>query len=63
LLPDVLFDSGIDAVLSVAICNPAQLEHDMVNELDLEPGLRRLKRKYFVVAPGLLHNMLPLNLV
>ena len=38
LLPDVLFDSGIDAVMSVAICNPAQLERDMVNESDrLQP--------------------------
>ena len=49
--------------MSVAICNPAQLEHDMVNELELGPGLRRLQRKYFVVAPGLLHNALPLNFV
>jgi len=63
LLPDVLFDSGIDAVMSVAICNPAQLEHDMVNQLDLEPVLRRLQRRYLVVAPRLLHNVLPLNFV
>jgi uncharacterized protein (DUF4213/DUF364 family) len=53
LLPDVFFDSGIDAVMSVAICNPAQLERDMINELDIEPGLRRHQRKYFVVAPRL----------
>ena len=53
LLPDILFESGINAVMSVAISDPARFEYDMVNELDIEPALKRHQRKYVAWAPEL----------
>ena len=53
LLPDILFESGINVVMSVAIRDPALFEYDMVNEMDIEPALKRHQRKYVAWAPEL----------
>ncbi|MDD1694217.1 MAG: DUF364 domain-containing protein [Methanoregula sp.] len=48
LIPDVLFDNGINIVMSVAISDPARFEHDVMNAPDMETALRKHQRKYNV---------------
>jgi uncharacterized protein len=48
LIPDVLFENGINIVMSVAISDPARFEHDVVNAPDMETALRKHQRKYNV---------------
>jgi len=48
LLPDVLFENGIDVAMSVAIADPARFERDVMNSPDLEGSLKRHQRKYTV---------------
>jgi uncharacterized protein (DUF4213/DUF364 family) len=40
LIPDVLFERGVDYVLSHRIKDPVQFEYDMVNEFDMETALK-----------------------
>lgn len=46
LFPDVLFDNGVNVVLSVAISDPDQFALDVANALNLETALRRHQRVY-----------------
>lgn len=48
LIPDVLFENGINIVMSVAISDPVRFEHDVMNAPDMETALRRHQRKYNV---------------
>ena len=48
LIPDVLFENGINIVMSVAITDPARFEHDVMNAPDMETALRKHQRKYNV---------------
>jgi uncharacterized protein len=48
LIPDVLFENGINIVMSVAISDPARFEHDVMNAPDMETALRKHQRKYNV---------------
>jgi uncharacterized protein (DUF4213/DUF364 family) len=48
LLPDVLFENGIDVAMSVAIADPARFERDVMNSPDLEGSLKKHQRKYTV---------------
>ncbi len=48
LIPDVLFDCGIDVIMSVAISDPLRFEHDLLNSPDMETSLRKHQRKYNV---------------
>ncbi len=54
LMPDVLFENGIDAVMSVAIVDPVQFEYDVMNESDMETALKKHQRKYFAARNGTL---------
>lgn len=57
LIPDVLFDCGINMVMSVAISNPEKFEYDVMNAPDMETALRKHQRKYNV--SNLTDSMLP----
>lgn len=46
LFPDVLFENGVNVVMSVAINNPDQFAHDVAGTPDLETVLRRHQRVY-----------------
>jgi uncharacterized protein len=46
LIPDVLFENGINIVMSVAISDPARFGHDVMNAPDMETALRKHQRKY-----------------
>jgi uncharacterized protein (DUF4213/DUF364 family) len=48
LLPDVLFENGIDVAMSVAITNTARFEQDVMNSSDMEGSLKKGQRKYTV---------------
>jgi uncharacterized protein (DUF4213/DUF364 family) len=48
LIPDVLFENGINIAMSVAISDPAKFEHDVLNAPDMETALRKHQRKYNV---------------
>jgi uncharacterized protein (DUF4213/DUF364 family) len=48
LIPDVLFENGINIAMSVAISDPARFEYDVLNALDMETALRKHQRKYNV---------------
>jgi uncharacterized protein (DUF4213/DUF364 family) len=48
LIPDVLFESGINIAMSVAISDPARFECDVMNAPDMETALRKHQRKYNV---------------
>ena len=48
LIPDVLFENGINIAMSVAISDPARFEHDVLNAPDMETSLRKHHRKYNV---------------
>jgi len=50
LLPDALFESGINLVMSVAVTDPAIFEEDIMNSSDLETSLKRHQKKYNVSA-------------
>jgi uncharacterized protein (DUF4213/DUF364 family) len=39
-IPDVLFDKGIQFVMSHRVQDPARFEYDMENAMDMEPALR-----------------------
>lgn len=54
LIPDVLFENGINIVMSVAISDPARFASDVMNAPDMETALRRHQRKYNV---GYLKNL------
>ena len=54
LIPDVLFENGINIVMSVAISDPARFVSDVMNAPDMEPALRKHQRKYNV---GILKNL------
>jgi uncharacterized protein (DUF4213/DUF364 family) len=48
LIPDVLFENGINLVMSVAVTDPAQFTRDVINAPDLETAVRKHQRKYNV---------------
>ena len=48
LIPDVLFENGINIAMSVAISDPARFEYDVLNAPDMETALRKHQRKYNV---------------
>ena len=48
LIPDVLFENGINIVMSVAISDPARFVSDVMNAPDMETALRKHQRKYNV---------------
>ncbi|MDD1727456.1 MAG: DUF364 domain-containing protein [Methanospirillum sp.] len=48
LIPDVLFENGINIVMSVAISDPEKFEFDVMNAPDMETALRKHQRKYNV---------------
>ena len=48
LIPDVLFENGINIVMSVAISDPVRFEHDVMNAPDMETALRKHQSKYNV---------------
>lgn len=48
LIPDVLFENGINVAMSVAISDPARFEYDVMNAPDMETALRKHQRKYNV---------------
>jgi len=48
LLPDVLFENGINIAMSVAISDPLKFEFDVMNAPDMETALRKHQRKYNV---------------
>jgi len=48
LIPDVLFENGINIVMSVAISDPARFAADLMNAPDMETALRKHQRKYNV---------------
>jgi uncharacterized protein (DUF4213/DUF364 family) len=48
LIPDVLFENGINIVMSVAISDPVRFEYDVMNAPDMETALRKHQRKYNV---------------
>lgn len=52
LVPDVLFENGIDVVMSVAITDPAQFELDVKLASDMEGALKSRQRKYTVYHNG-----------
>jgi uncharacterized protein len=52
LIPDMLFESGINVVMSVAISDPARFEQDVMNAPDMETALRKHQRKYNVSSSG-----------
>ena len=51
LLPQALFDSGVNLIMSVAITDPIRFEYDLMNSPDLEGSLKKYQRKY-VVSPA-----------
>jgi uncharacterized protein (DUF4213/DUF364 family) len=48
LIPDVLFENGINIVMSVAISDPVRFAADVINAPDMETALRKHQRKYNV---------------
>jgi uncharacterized protein (DUF4213/DUF364 family) len=48
LIPDLLFDYGINLVMSVQITDPVRFEFDVLNSADLETALKRHQKKYSV---------------
>lgn len=48
LIPDVLFENGINIAMSVAISDPARFGLDVMNAPDMETALRKHQRKYNV---------------
>lgn len=48
LIPDVLFENGINIVMSVAFSDPEKFESDVMNAPDMETALRKHQRKYNV---------------
>lgn len=50
LIPDIVFENGINVVMSVAISDPARFEQDVMNAPDMEAALRKHQRKYNVGA-------------
>ncbi|MGA2917446.1 Rossmann-like domain-containing protein [Methanoregula sp.] len=48
LIPDVLFENGINIVMSVAISDPVRFAADVMNAPDMETALRKHQRKYNV---------------
>ncbi|NMB78013.1 MAG: DUF364 domain-containing protein [Methanomicrobiales archaeon] len=48
IIPDVLFENGINIVMSVAISDPEKFESDVMNAPDMETALRKHQRKYNV---------------
>jgi uncharacterized protein (DUF4213/DUF364 family) len=48
LIPDVLFENGINIAMSVAIADPVRFEYDVMNAPDMETALRKHQRKYNV---------------
>jgi len=48
LIPDVLFENGINIVMSVAISDPERFAYDVMNAPDMETALRKHQRKYNV---------------
>ena len=46
LIPDVLFENGINIAMSVAISDPYKFEQDVLNAPDMETALRKHQRKY-----------------
>ncbi|HMK45928.1 MAG TPA: DUF364 domain-containing protein [Methanocella sp.] len=48
IIPDVLFENGIDVVMSVAITDPRQFEQDVRYAPDMEGALKSRQRKYTV---------------
>ncbi|MFH0967160.1 MAG: DUF364 domain-containing protein [Methanobacteriota archaeon] len=48
LIPDVLFENGINIAMSVAISDPEKFESDVMNAPDMETALRKHQRKYNV---------------
>ncbi|MFY9750653.1 MAG: DUF364 domain-containing protein [Methanoregula sp.] len=48
LIPDVLFENGINIAMSIAISDPARFEYDVLNAPDMETALRKHQRKYNV---------------
>jgi uncharacterized protein (DUF4213/DUF364 family) len=48
LIPDVLFENGINIVMSVAISDPARFASDVMNAPDMETALRKHQWKYNV---------------
>ena len=48
LIPDVLFENGINIAMSIAISDPARFEYDVSNAPDMETALRKHQRKYNV---------------
>jgi uncharacterized protein (DUF4213/DUF364 family) len=48
MIPDVLFENGINIAMSVAIADPTRFEYDVLNAPDMETALRKHQRKYNV---------------
>lgn len=40
IIPDVLFEQGVDFVLSHRIRDPERFRYDMVNDIDMETALK-----------------------
>jgi uncharacterized protein (DUF4213/DUF364 family) len=53
LIPDVLFENGINIAMSVAISDPVRFEYDVMNAPDMETALRKHQRKYNVSSSSL----------
>jgi len=48
LIPDILFENGINVAMSVAISDPDKFAFDVMNAPDMETALRKHQRKYNV---------------
>jgi len=46
LIPDALFENGVNVVMSVAISDSEKFEFDVLNAPDMETALRKHQRKY-----------------
>ncbi|PWR71335.1 Rossmann-like domain-containing protein [Methanospirillum lacunae] len=57
LIPDVLFENGINIAMSVAISDPQKFEYDVMNAPDMETALRKHQRKYNVGDPDKLYDI------
>ena len=50
LVPDVLFERGVDFVMSHRIRDPARFEYDMINDIDMETALKTHQARQVVWA-------------
>jgi uncharacterized protein (DUF4213/DUF364 family) len=51
LLPEALFNEGIDFVQSIRISDPRRFEQDMIDDLDMEAALKSFQGRYTAYKP------------